>query len=277
MFRVAVAWIAMIVVSGLSVAQTPAKVLPAQQPSPNNSSYDVEAERQLLILANQARAQAGVAPLQMDEGLTRAARAHAVEMAERQQLSHQFAGEPALAQRLAANCALHLDQAGENVAYAGSAQQAQESFMHSPPHRENLLNPAYNVAGFGVVRVGLSLYVAQDFGHSLPNYSPRQASGLVSGSIARMRRDDNLPPLVWKDSDAAQDAACSMARADSLKPAAVRGSYILRYTTEQPEMLPAQAARAIEDRGVRTFSVGTCYARTNSYPNGVYWVTLVLQ
>jgi hypothetical protein len=42
-------------------------------------------------------------------------------------------------------------------------------------------------------------------------------------------------------------------------------------------MLPAQAARAIEDRGVHTFSVGTCYARTNSYPNGVYWVTLVLQ
>jgi uncharacterized protein YkwD len=277
MFRVAAAWIAMVVIGGLSAAQTPANVLPARQPSPNNTSYDVEAERQLLILANQARAQAGVGPLQMDEGLTRAARAHAVEMAEQQQLSHQFAGESALSQRLAANCALHLDQAGENVAYAGSAQQAQESLMHSPPHRENLLNPAYNVAGFGVVRVGLSLYVAQDFGHSLPNYSPRQASGLVSGSIARMRRDYNLPPLQWKDSDAAQDAACSMARTDSLKPVAVRGSYILRYTTEQPEMLPAQAARAIEDRGVHTFSVGTCYARTNTYPNGVYWVTLVLQ
>jgi hypothetical protein len=213
----------------------------------------------------------------MDEGLTRAARAHAVEMAERQELSHQFEGEPALAQRLAANCTLHLDQAGENVAYAGSPQQAHESLMHSPPHRENLLNPAYNVAGIAVVRAGASLYVAQDFGHSLPNYSPRQASGLVSGSVARLRRNDNLPPLVWKDSDAAQDAACSMARTDSLKPVAVRGSYILRYTTEQPEMLPAQATRAIEDRAVRTFSVGTCYARTNSYPNGVYWVTLVLQ
>jgi uncharacterized protein YkwD len=277
MFRVAAAWMAMVVVGGLSAAQTPAKVLPAHQPSPNNSSYDVEAERQLLILANQARAQAGLSSLQMDEGLTRAARAHAVEMAERQQLSHQFGGEPALAQRLATNCTLHLDQAGENVAYAGSAEQAQESLMHSPPHRENLLNPAYNVAGFGVVRAGFSLYVAQDFGHSLPNYSPRQASGLVSGSIARMRRDASLPPLVWKDSDAAQDAACSMARTDSLKPVAVRGAYILRYTTEQPEMLPAQVARAIEDHGVHTFSVGTCYARTNSYPNGVYWVTLVLQ
>jgi uncharacterized protein YkwD len=282
MFRVAAAWIAMVVIGGTALAQSPpqsaARVLPAhQQPSLDGSPYDVEAEAQLFKLANQARAQAGLAALQMDEGLTRAARTHAVEMAERQQLSHQFIGEPSLAQRLAANCMLHLDQAAENVAYAGSAGQAHESLMHSPPHRENLLNPAYNMAGFGVVRAGFSLYVAQDFGHSLPNYSPRQAGGLVSGSIARLRRSDNLPPLVWKDSDAAQDAACSMARADSLKPAAVRGSYILRYTTEQPEMLPAQAARAIEDRAVRTFSVGTCYGRTNSYPNGVYWVTLVLQ
>jgi hypothetical protein len=79
------------------------------------------------------------------------------------------------------------------------------------------------------------------------------------------------------ESDTAQAAACSMARADSLKTAASRGSYFLRYTTAQPETLPAAAAKAIEDRAVRTFSVGTCYARTNSYPNGVYWVTLVLQ
>jgi hypothetical protein len=155
--------------------------------------------------------------------------------------------------------------------------QAQQGLMHSPPHRENLLNPSYNVAGFGVVRAGLSLYVAQDFGHSLPAYSPRQAGGLVSGSIARLRRDANLPQLQWRDSDAAQSAACSMARADSLKTVAARGSYILRYTTEQPEALPTAAARAIEDRAVHTFSVGTCYARTSSYPNGVYWVTLVLQ
>ena len=89
--------------------------------------------------------------------------------------------------------------------------------MHSPPHRENLLNPSYNVAGFGVVRAGNSLYVAQDFAHSLPAYSPHQAGGLVSGSIARMRREANLPQLQWMDSDAAESAACSMARADSLK------------------------------------------------------------
>jgi uncharacterized protein YkwD len=286
MFRVPIAWLAVVLIGGAAPVKDP-KPVPAkllntasarQQPSPNDSSqYDVEAERELFDLTNQARTQSGMGPLQVDEGLTQAARAHAAEMAAQQQLSHQFAGEPSLAQRLAANCALHLDQAGENVAYAGSADQAQQSLMHSPPHRANLLNPGYNVAGFGVVRAGAMLYVAQDFGHSLPAYSPRQAGGVVSGTIARMRREANLPQLQWMDSDAAQASACSMARADSLKTAAPRGAYILRYTTEQPEALPDAAAKAIEDRAVHTFSVGTCYARTNNYPNGVYWVTLVLE
>jgi uncharacterized protein YkwD len=286
MFRIPIAWLAMVLIGGAAPTKdpqpAPAKVLNVaaaqQQPSPNDSSpYDAGAERELFNLANQARAQAGAAPLQIDEGLTRAAREHAAAMARQQQLSHQFAGEPSLTQRVAVNCALHLDQTGENVAYAGSVDQAHQGLMHSPPHRENLLNPAYNVAGFGVVRTGYSLYVAQDFGHSLPAYSPRQAGGLVSGSIARTRREANLPQLQWKDSDAAQTAACSMARTDSLKTVAARGSYIVRYTTAQPEILPSAAAKAIEDQSVHTFSVGTCFARTSSYPNGVYWVTLVLQ
>jgi uncharacterized protein YkwD len=259
----------------------PAKIVNAaspQQPSSNNSNpYDAQAERELLDLANRARTQAGIAPLQMDEGLTHAARAHAMEMASQGQLSHQFAGEPSLAQRLAATSNLHMDQAGENVSVAGSVELSHEGLMHSPPHRENLLNPAYNVAGFGVVHAGPALYVTQDFGHSLPAYSPRQAGGLVSGAIARTRREANLPQLQWMDSDTAENAACSMARADSLKTVSSHGAYVLRYTTPQPETLPAAATNAIENRSVRTFSVGTCYARTSSYPNGVYWVTLVLQ
>jgi len=284
MFRVPTAWLAVVLIGGAAPVKdpqpAPAKVLnaaSAQQPSPNNSFYDAEAERELFDLANQARSQAGLARLQMDEGLMQAARAHAAAMAAQHQLSHQFAGEPSLAQRLASHCSLLLDQTGENVSVAGSVEQLHQGLMHSPPHRENLLNAAYNVAGFGVVRVGQSLYVAQDFGHSLPAYSPRQAGGLVSGSIARMRREAGLPPLQWMDSDAAQTAACSMARADSLKTVSARGSYMLRYTTAEPGTLPEAAAKAIENRAVHTFSVGTCFAHTSSYPNGAYWITLVLQ
>jgi uncharacterized protein YkwD len=285
MFRVPTAWLAMFLIGGAAPVKDPksppsnvSSVASAQQPTPNDRSpYDAEAERTLFNLANQARAQAGIAPLQRDEGLTQAARTHAAAMAAQQELSHQFAGEPGLQQRLAANCSLHLDRAGENVAVASSVEQSHQGLMHSPPHRENLLNPGYNVAGFGVVRAGSSLYVAQDFAHSLPAYSPRQAGGLVTGSIARLRSEASLPQLQWVDSDAAENATCSMARTDSLKTVSARGSYVVRYTTEQPETLPDAAAKAIENRAVRTFSVGTCYARTSSYPNGVYWVTLVLQ
>jgi hypothetical protein len=31
----------------------------------------------------------------------------------------------------------------------------------------------------------------------------------------------------------------------------------------------------IEDRGVKNFAVGVCYARTDTYPSGVYWVGLL--
>src|SRR5580704_18966182 len=107
MLRVPIAWMAVFLIGGAAPVKDPklpsAKVLnvaSAQQPSPNDSSsYDAEAERELLDLANQARAQAGVNPLQIDDGLTQAARAHATAMAGQRQLSHQFAGEAELAQR----------------------------------------------------------------------------------------------------------------------------------------------------------------------------------
>ena len=47
------------------------------------------------------------------------------------------------------------------MAYAATVEEVHDNLMHSPPHRENLLNPAYNLAGFGVVRSGVSLYALQ--------------------------------------------------------------------------------------------------------------------
>jgi uncharacterized protein YkwD len=133
--------------------------------------YDFEAERQLLDWTNQARAQAGLPALRMDEGLTEAARAHAALQASRERLSHQLAGEPSLARRLAASSNLHLDRGGENVAFAPTVDRVHRSLMMSAPHRQNLLNPAFNVAGFGVVRRGYVLYVTQDFAQVRPVYS----------------------------------------------------------------------------------------------------------
>jgi uncharacterized protein YkwD len=252
--------------------QAPTSTAAESQPSPY---YDAEAERQLLEMANQERAKAGLPPLQVDDGLTRAARAHASAMAAQQKLSHQLSGEPNLVHRLAANTKTHLDRSGENVAFAGSVDQAQDSLMRSPPHRANLLNAGYNVAGFSVVRSGSLLYVAQDFGHSLPSYSVHEAEDLVAASVDRIRAQARLPALQVLESKAAAAAACAMAQADSLHTPAPGGREVLRYTTSEPQMVPANASRAIENRSIHAFAVGSCYARTPTYPTGAYWVALL--
>jgi uncharacterized protein YkwD len=275
MARVLTVSLAIVLASGVATLGVPAAQ--AQKPAavPRSTYYDVAAERRLLDLANRDRMKAGLAPLQKDEGLTRAAREHATAMAAQQKLSHQLAGEPSLVHRLAANSKTHLDQTGENVAFAGSVDQAQDNLMHSPPHRANLLNAGYNVAGFSVVRRGSLLYVTQDFGHSLPNRSDTEAEVLVGRSVDRMRAQSRLPGLERMDGKEAASMACAMAEADSLRTPGPRARAVLRYTTSEPGLVPESAAGVIKERSLAAFAAGSCYARTPTYPTGVYWVALL--
>jgi uncharacterized protein YkwD len=264
--------------SAKTTVKTRPQVVPANMILSATPAYDAGAEHALLQLANEAREQAGLAPLQSDDGLTEAAREHAAAMAAERQLSHQFSGEPALAERIAANSDLHLDRAGENVAYAETVDRAEDGLMHSPPHRENLLNAGFNVAGFAVVHSGALLYVVQDFGHNLARYSAEEAVGRVADRVSRSRREAGLPALHQDNSPAVQAAACALADHNSLNvptPQALGRSHaILRYTSNDPGKLPTAASKAIGDLSLNSFSAGSCYARTASYPNGVYWVIL---
>jgi uncharacterized protein YkwD len=193
-------------------------------------------------------------------------------------MSHQFAGEPSLPQRLAEASSLHLDHAGENVALDMTAEQANEHLMLSPPHRENLLDPGYNVAGFGVIRAGERLYVVEDFGHSLPPYTTQQMEAAIMDSVNHRRRQARLPEFEWTPHSALRDAVCSMTHEDrlgtrSMRELAQRYS-LLSYANVHPEVLPANAARLIADRRFKSLAVGVCYARTGTYPTGAYWVGL---
>lgn len=251
----------------------------AAAPVSSSSTYDSAAEQKLLDMANQARLLAGLAPLDRDDGLAAAAREHAAAIAKRQQLSHQLPGELPLAQRLATRTNLHLERGGENVATAPTVDQVYASLMRSAAHRENLLNPSFNVAGFGVVRNGHLLFVTQDFAEGKATYSTQASGDLVADSVAQMRRKQRRSGLERLNSSAAQAAACSMARANSLNTPRSRemeqSRYLLRYTSNQPQSLPPSAPRAIGDRTISAFVVGSCYAKTASYPNGVYWVALM--
>ena len=148
------------------------KLLSAAQPSPTE---DAAAESELLARANQSRQQAGMPPLRMNENLIEAARAHARLMIEQRQLSHQFDGEASLLKRLHGT-GVPLNSVAENVAYNASAGQVFDSFMHSPPHRSNLLDPDFNAVSFAAFWSEGRLYVVQDFVHQLPEITPVSAS-----------------------------------------------------------------------------------------------------
>jgi uncharacterized protein YkwD len=244
------------------------------------NDYDAESEQVLLEWVNEARAQAGVPRLTLDVGLCRASRAHAEAMLAARQLSHQLEGEPALLQRLAAATETQLDLEGENVALDFDAAGGHQRLMLSPPHRANLLNPAYNVIGLGVVRNGDQLYIVEDFGHALPNYSAPEVKDRIAATVAQARHQASQPDLARRDLPTADDAACSMAQADRLGTSPVhqlaQRYIVLSYTSLHPETLPAEAGRVLASHTLRTFSVGTCYARTGTYPTGVYWVVLSL-
>jgi uncharacterized protein YkwD len=259
-----------------------ANLKPAAATSPNIplNYFDTEAEQALLELANQARAQAGAPGLTLDAGMSRAARTHAEAMFAARQLSHQFDGEPSLPQRLAAASRTRLDQEGENVATDFDAERGHQHLMLSPPHRANLLNPAYNLVGVGVVRGGDRLYIVQDFGHALPTYSLAEVKDRIAATVAQTRRQTKQPAFVRRDLPTADAAACSMAQADKLGTSPVhqlaQRYTVLTYTGVHPETLPDNASQLFGSHVLRSFSVGACYGRTETYPSGAYWVVLSL-
>ncbi len=267
----------------------------SKQPTPQSNSAagsssgeDSAAENELLEAANKSRELAGVPPLRMDESLREAARAHARRMVESERLDHQFSGEPSLLERVAQvsaltgtlNTSLKIDRAGENVAYAPCAPDVHETLMHSPPHRENLLDRGFNVAGIAAIWSNGRLYVVQDFGHEVPSYSPQQSGKLVGRAIDEMRQQAGLPELVQLTPPKLDESACSLARENvsntHLLATAYENRKIITYTQSHPEILPQAALRILRDPGVRQFAVGACYARSAAHPNGTYWVAILL-
>jgi hypothetical protein len=99
--------------------------------------------------------------------------------------------------------------------------------------------------------------------------------------VNQTRQQATQPALQRRDLLVADEAACSMAQADKLGTSPIRKLAerftVLTYTSLHPETLPSGAAHAIASRTVHTFSIGACYARSETYPNGVYWVVLSLE
>ena len=120
------------------------------------------AERQLLNAVNQERQAHGLPSLKPDEALANAARHHAQRMAEQGTISHQLPGEPSLSPRAKAAGA-HFTWISENVDEGPNPAAIHQSFMKSPQHRANIVDPDMDSAGIGVAQRNGQLFAAEDF------------------------------------------------------------------------------------------------------------------
>ncbi len=241
--------------------------------------FDTAAEREIVNLVNQERAKAGLPALALDDRLTQAAREHTLLMAQNGTLSHQFQGEPPLTKRLAAT-GLRFSNDGENVALdSGGPVEAHRGLMNSPGHRANILRPAFDTIGVGVVHAGDLIYVTQDFAHRLQAYTPPQAENAAAQAFSALRRNTTRRPLERRDVPQLRRLACSMAGKDELNTRLainVPGARTaVAYTDGEPGRLPSNAARLASDPSIKGYAVGACYAATEKYPSGTWWVMMV--
>lgn len=125
-------------------------------------------ERRAFDLINRERAARGEQPLQWDAVLSRMAREHSADMAERNQLTHADAAGRDTFARAAACGVCGWRALGENIAYNQGFDDpvafAVERWMQSVKHRENILRAEFTHAGLGIAKAADgSIYFTQVF------------------------------------------------------------------------------------------------------------------
>ncbi len=233
--------------------------------------------RYLFERLNSERARSGLPLLAWDERLYDAARRHSEEMAEHGELSHQLGSEPHLQQRLAET---RLDRSAENVGYAPDAASLHRGLMDSALHRQNILDPRFNAVGIGIARDTQSIWATQDFAHIIPTMDAQSAAEQAAVAFLRIRAEVREFPLRRLKTSQLEQVACAMGEDGHPDAKAVlratNGRRGLAYSTSDPRRLPETAEEVARTRDVDSYAIGACFARSQRYPNGMYWVALAV-
>ncbi|MEA4828117.1 MAG: CAP domain-containing protein [Clostridium sp.] len=133
---------------------TPQGTNTPKTPSTNTNTATLsDAEQQMIKLVNDARAQNNLPPLKVDTQLASVARTKAQDMIDNNYFSHNSPkyGSPF---DMMKSFGVSYVQAGENIAGNQSVQNAHNSLMNSPGHRQNILSPNFTHIGIGIRKGG---------------------------------------------------------------------------------------------------------------------------
>jgi hypothetical protein len=244
------------VIQGLSLCLALAVQLLIVQMQPvahaqSSRTYTIQQEAwQIVQLANQARAANGAGPLRWDPALAIAARQHCLRMAAEGPISHQYRGEPDVSER-AGQAGAHFSLIEENVAFGPTPATIHDSWMNSPGHRTNMLNPEVDRVGVAVVASGGELYAVADYERAVPVL----AQADVEASVAKLLHAQGLAVL----------ADPTVARAYCAQPEGFRGSsqpgFIMRWQDADLTQLPQALLDRVATGKYRQAAVGSCPAQ----------------
>ncbi|HZY61751.1 MAG TPA: CAP domain-containing protein [Edaphobacter sp.] len=221
-------------------------------------------ERALLQMANQFRAQHGIAPLAWNSALARAARIHAKRMVSEGSIEHQYPGEPDLITR-AAQAGAHFTAVAENLAGRGrAAAQLQYVWMNSPTHRANLLDPKMNVVGIGVIKSGGLLYAVEDFAQSVSV----SKQGEIESRVSKALQSLGIPSV--KVTEAARSNCRSQAETQG------DAALVAHLEGPNPAELPDALVQRIKQGNYHSAAVGECSSANAGQGFTTYRVAVLL-
>lgn len=196
---------------------------------------------------NRDRADHGLGPLHWDAALARAAQAHAEQMTAHSELSHQYPGEPGLVTR-AGQAGAHFRVVAENIAMGPSALGLEDQWMHSAPHRANILDARLNAIGVGLVKRGEYYFGVADFADGVAALGPKQIEEKVGALLARHGIRPSGPQR-----DARQTCEMEHGTAGGSSP-----KFVMRWEGSDLSRLPNVLLQQLQTGRYHTAAVGAC-------------------
>jgi Cysteine-rich secretory protein family len=202
---------------------------------------------QLLSLTNRDRAAQGLGPLRWSPELADAARAHDELMVRRNDLEHQFPGEPDLPTR-AGQAGAHFRAVAENIAIGPNATDLERQWMHSAMHRANILDPRMNTIGIALIHNRGVIWAVQDFSHAVEALGTGEIEGRVIGLL-------NARGMANTRATTDARRTCEMEHGSA---GGTRPHFIMRWEGSDLNRLPDVLVSKLESGQYRSAAVGVC-------------------
>jgi hypothetical protein len=230
------------------------------------------AEKQVFEQLNHARIANGLPELEWSDQAARAARLHTQALVRNRSLSHQFAGESPLLERVGAT-GVRFTVAAENVARTDHMEDVHLALINSAGHRANMLSTRYNAVGIGVIEDHGKIYATQDFIFSIPTYSEEQFDSAFAQAFGMARKSKSSRPLELQSNTSLHELACNTDGSVAKLVNKVSGAReVVVFSSSEPHTVPEELLKRAASANFHRMNFGACFRPDDQHGYANFWV-----